>query len=117
MTLSLREKQSIFVREIANLIIYAGSQGYELTFGEAYRSKEEAERLANADKGIKNSLHTVRLAIDLMLFKGGKYLTNTKDYEFLGLYWEAKSVPDLQYCWGGRFNDGNHFSIAHAGKK
>lgn len=117
MTLSLREKQSIFVREVADLIQFATKEGYEFTFGEAYRSKEEAERLANADKGIKNSLHTVKLAIDLSLFKGGKYLTNTESYRFLGEYWEKKSVDGLQFCWGGRFNDGNHFSIAHAGKK
>jgi len=117
MKLTLREKQSIFVRGVAELIQYATSQGYEFTFGECFRSKEEAERLANADKGIKNSLHTVRLAIDLNLFKGGKYLSSTESYKFLGEWWEAKSVTDLTYCWGGRFNDGNHFSIAHEGKK
>lgn len=117
MLLSLRDKQSIFVREVASLIIYAGSLGYELTFGECYRSKEEAERLANADKGIKNSLHTVRLAIDLNLFKGGKFLTSSEAYRILGEYWEKKTVDGLQFCWGGRFNDGNHFSIAHAGRK
>jgi hypothetical protein len=117
MKLSLREKQSIFVRGVAELIQHATGLGYELTFGECFRSKEEAERLANADKGIKNSLHTVRLAIDLNLFKGGKYLSKSEDYRALGEWWEAKSVPDLTYSWGGRFQDGNHFSIAHEGKK
>lgn len=115
--MTLREKQSIFVREIADLIQFATNEKYELTFGECWRSPEEAQRLANADKGIKNSLHTVRLAIDLLLFKDGKWLKNTEDYLILGKYWEAKTRPDLQFTWGGRFGDGNHFSIAHAGKK
>jgi len=115
--MTLREKQSLFVRTVAAMVQHFTALGYEFTFGEAYRSKEEAERLANADKGIKNSLHTVRLAIDLMLFKDGKYLTKTEDYRPLGEWWESNSKDGIQFAWGGRFNDGNHFSIAHQGKK
>ena len=40
--MTLREKQSAFVRLVAELIQQATAQGTELTFGEAYRSPEEA---------------------------------------------------------------------------
>lgn len=115
---SLRQKQSLFVLLIADLIQYAAAQGYQLTFGEAFRSPEEAARLAALDTGIAQSLHTQRLAIDFNLFRDGKYLTATEAYRPLGEYWEQQSqLPDYECCWGGRFNDGNHFSIAHGGRK
>lgn len=117
MTLRLRPKQSAFVRLVARLIEHAYANGYECTFGEAYRSPEEAARLAKAGKGITRSLHVDRLAIDLNLFKDGKYLTLTEHYRSLGEWWEAQSTVDVICCWGGRFKDGNHFSVAHEGRK
>jgi len=93
----LREKQSQFVRKIALLILFAYDQGYELTFGDAY-----------ASTGHKTgSYHYKRLAIDLNLFRDGKFLEETGDHRPLGLFWE--SLGD-QCTWGGNFNDGNHYS-------
>lgn len=112
--MTLRAKQSLFVTLVAILIAEADERGYELTFGEAYRSKEEAARLAKLGLGIKNSLHTQRLAIDFNLFKDGKYLTSTKAHQPLGEFWELLNP----LCrWGGRFGDGNHYSLEHAGRK
>ena len=96
--MSLRKKQSKFTRLVAHLIQHAYIMGYELTFGDAYAK----------DGHIKNSKHYVRLAIDLNLFKDGKYLTKTEDHEFLGLFWESL---DSDCTWGGHFNDGNHYSF------
>ena len=111
--MTLRQKQSFFVSLVALLIQHASSLGYELTFGEAYRSPEEAARLAKAGKGIANSLHTSRLAIDLNLFKNGVYLSSTAAHKPLGEWWEAQHP----LCrWGGRFKDGNHYSLTHAGR-
>lgn len=115
--MTLREKQHAFARLVAALIQRADLCGYEVTLGEAYRSKEEAERLAKLGKGIKNSLHTLRLAIDLNLFKDGKYLTSTEDYRELGEWWESLSTDELICVWGGRFGDGNHFSVMHGGRR
>lgn len=117
MALTLRQKQSLFAMLVADLIHHAYASGYEVTFGETYRSREEAERLAKAGKGIKNSLHTQRLAVDLNLFKDGKYLISTEAYRSLGEWWELQSGPDHECCWGGHFGDGNHFSIAYGGRK
>lgn len=115
--MTLRQKQSIFAHLVSGLLLAASKFGYEVTLGEAYRSPEEAERLAKLGKGIKTSLHTSRLAIDLNLFLDGQLLTKSEDYKTLGEWWELNSTPDYQCCWGGRFNDGNHFSISHNGRR
>lgn len=119
--MTLRQKQSIFVELVSRLIKDTYDQGYELTFGECYRGPVEAERLAELGLGIRGSLHTQRLAIDLNLFLNGRYLTISKDYEPIGKLWESysSSIEGIECCWGGRFQnkDGNHFSIKHNGKK
>jgi hypothetical protein len=48
--MTLRQKQSIFIFLVARLIIFAYENGYEMTFGEAYRSPEEALRLTKLNK-------------------------------------------------------------------
>lgn len=100
--LSLRSKQSLFVLLVALLLQRAYKLGYEITFGDAWAH----------DGHMDNSLHYIRLAIDLNLFKDGKYLKKTKDHRELGEYWES-----LGGSWGGRFGDGNHYSLAHGGRK
>jgi hypothetical protein len=111
--MTLREKQSLFALYAARLILRAYELGYEVTLGEAWRSPEEAARLAKTGKGIARSLHTERLAIDLNLFRDGKYLTGTEDHRELGEWWEAQ---DALARWGGRFRDGNHYSFTHGGR-
>lgn len=115
--MTLREKQSVFATLAAKLILRANEMGYAVTLGEAWRSPEEAARLAALGKGIKASLHTSRLAIDLNLFQNGQYVTDSASYRQLGEWWETHSFEGIECCWGGRFNDGNHFSIAHGGRK
>jgi hypothetical protein len=136
---ALGEKQRGFPMMLAALIRWAYEKGYELTFGEAYRTDEQAEinalgpalrvRLAdlsatqftaladkirnNAGGGIRNSLHGDRLAIDLNLFINGVYQRQTEAYRPLGEKWEA---------WAARGAGAsarpmaNHFSIAHEGR-
>jgi len=112
--MTLRQKQSLFASLIPGLINQAIKLGFEITLGEAYRSPEEAARLAKLGKGIKNSNHTIKLAIDLNLFKNGKYLSSTKSHKELGEWWESQSTL---CAWGGRFGDGNHYSLEHSGRK
>jgi hypothetical protein len=104
--MSLSKQQQEFVRKVADLIQFATSKGYGLTFGDAYRSQEQANKNAAMGIGVSNSLHCKRLAIDFNLFKDGKYLTGTEQYKELGEYWES-----IGGVWGGRFKrgDGNHF--------
>ena len=75
---SLRAKQSRFVRLVAKLVEFATERGYDLTFGEAWRTPEQAKLNAEKGIGIANSLHTERLAIDFNLFKDGVWLNKTE---------------------------------------
>ncbi len=112
--MTLRQKQSLFVKLVAGLIVEASHLGYELTFGEAYRTPEQAALNAKHGIGIRNSLHCDRLAIDFNLFRNGRYCTTTESWRPLGEWWERQH----ELCsWGGRFGDGNHFSLEHEGRK
>lgn len=111
--LTLGQKQELFMELLPRLIDFAHQQGFKLRGGELERSQAQAAANAATGKGIANSLHTQRLAIDLHLFRNGRYLTRTEDHKLLGDFWE--SLHPL--CrWGGRFNDGNHYSITHGGR-
>lgn len=109
----LREKQSDFVQMVARLIDYAYDNGFELTFGDAYRDPRVHGHVGTSrGYGRKNSLHKERLAVDFNLFKDGIYLTNAQDYNKLGEFWEA-----IGGSWGGRFSDANHFSLENEGRR
>ncbi|HZW60823.1 MAG TPA: M15 family metallopeptidase [Candidatus Babeliales bacterium] len=107
--MDLLNDQAEFAHNVARLIQYIFMQGYICTLGDAYRTPEQAELYAKEGKGIVDSLHCKRLAIDLNLFThDGRYLSDTKDYEPIGKYWELLHQNNR---WGGRFErkDGNHF--------
>ena len=111
--MTVGQKQRLLVKMVGQLIEHAYANGYELTFGDAYRDP----RLHGAvgvkiGYGAAGSLHKERLAVDFNLFKDGVFLTSTEDHRPLGEYWES-----LGGTWGGRFNDGNHYSIEHGGRK
>jgi len=111
--MTLNHKQQQFTVMIGKLIIWASDNGYGLTFGEAFRTPEQAKLNAKNGAGITNSLHTQRLAIDFNLFINGVWQTDSSAFLPLGTYWES-----LGGRWGGRFKarpDGNHFSLEHNG--
>jgi len=107
--MTLSDKQKEFAHHASLLISYIFSQGYMCTLGESYRTPEQAMIYAKNGKGILNSLHCKRLAIDLNLFSPeGQYLTESALYEKFGTWWETLHPENR---WGGRFPkpDGNHF--------
>lgn len=113
---TLGQKQRRFTKLVGLLIEWTYQQGHELTFGEAYRTEQQAALNAASGAGIANSLHIDRLAIDVNLFVNGVYKTDTESYRTLGEFWE--SLGD-GCSWGGRFSkpDGNHFSVSHGGRR
>ena len=139
---TLRQKQSQFAIKVAEWIEQVYSMGYEITFGENYRSDEQAAINAlgssgraqltqilrphpgmvplataisnNTGSGIKNSLHTIRLALDFNLFKDGRYSQDIEEYKEVGEAWEQMGED---HRWGGRFKDYGHISIEHNGVK
>lgn len=115
--MTLREAQSLHVKLFAQLVAYAYAQGYEMTWGQALRTQAEANANAASGAGISHSLHLIGLAVDVNLFKDGKFMPNTADHAPLGAFW--KSLNPL-CCWGGDFTtrpDGNHYSITWNGVK
>jgi hypothetical protein len=106
---SLNTEQAAFMQDVARLILWAHDSGYDVTGGELHRTAEQALLYAQQGKGIVDSNHTRRLAIDLNLFRDGKYLTDSKDYAMLGQKWKQMHPQNV---WGGDFSkpDGNHFS-------
>lgn len=109
--MTLGEKQRKFTFMVSQLIQWAYDQGYEITLGDAYRDPRLHGQLGEAKGyGNRNSCHKIRLAIDLNLFKDGKFLQGTEDHKTLGEHWEA-----MGGSWGGRFKDGNHYSLEHEG--
>lgn len=114
MSETLRQKQWRLVKDVCKLVQHAESLGYELTYGETWRTPEQAALNAQKGIGTSNSLHGDRLAVDFNLFRNGRWLTKTEDHKPLGEFWESLG-PD--YHWGGRFGDGNHYSIGHGGRK
>jgi hypothetical protein len=104
-----REDQSDFVLAVSHLIQFVYSQGFELTFGDAFRdTRVHGKYGEKVGYSSATSFHKKRLAIDLNLFKDGVYLTNTEAYRFAGEWW-IKEYPNKS-TWGGKWNDGNHFS-------
>ena len=111
--MTLGQKQELFMRLLPRLIDFAHEQGYALRGGELERKPDVAAANAAKGTGIANSLHRDKLAIDLNLFRNGKWLTRSEDHKPLGEFWEALHP----LCrWGGRFGDGNHYSITHEGR-
>lgn len=123
-TLTLRQKQSEFARCYAKLILHAFDLGYELTLADG--AIDPARKYIDSVTGkvrrgidavhMPKSNHYVRLAADLNLFVEGKFITDGGHpaWTLLGTYWE--SLHPLAR-WGGRFQDGNHVSFEHEGRK
>lgn len=116
--------------------------GFRLRENEVARSNEQAEinamgkggraRLAelcrhhfplfarslddNTGNGIRNSLHELGLAADFNLFVSGAFISDgdSEHWVRIGLMWEQAGQD---HCWGGRFSDANHISIAYQGRK
>jgi hypothetical protein len=113
--MSLRELQSEFAALMPSLISKAITLGYEVTLGDAYRDPRVHGAIGvKQGYGHARSAHKQRLAIDLNLFKDGKFMANTEAHRELGEWWE-KQHPLAR--WGGKFQDGNHYSLEWNGVK
>lgn len=96
--MTLRQRQSKFAQMLILLFAYIIQEGFEFTLGDAARLDRKGHK--------KNSKHYIRLAIDINLFKNGRYLRKTSDHQKIGFFWE-----NIGGTWGGRFKhkDGNHY--------
>jgi len=103
----LRQDQERFALLFSQLIAWAFQSGFTVTLGDAFRDPRLFGPLGTArGYGAASSLHKLRLAADLNLFRDGHFLEHTEAHAQLGAHWEA-----LGGTWGGRWNDGNHYQL------
>ena len=122
--MTLSEKQQWFARmTVEDLFPWIFAQGCEFTYGEIWRP-HETEVLYQKEgkselKPNQTSIHELKMAADLNIFKNGVLLQALADYLPFGQYWEGLSNPTLGIvcCWGGRWGDADHFSFEHEGIK
>lgn len=119
MSESLGQKQRRFAYQISKLIIWVFDnehlRGYEVNKGDAFRDPRAFGEVGDSIAyGKPYSNHKLKLAQDLNLYINGEYQENTEDHMVIGEKWE--SMGD-DHVWGGHFNDGNHYSIEHNGRK
>lgn len=112
--MTLGEKQRLFAGLVGKLLVHIYESGYEVSLDWAYRPPEVAAYYSTIGVGIRSSLHTLKLAVDLNLFLDGKWMRETDAHKGFGEWWEKQH----ELCrWGGRFGDGNHYSMEHEGRK
>ena len=97
----LFDRQVRFTQILGRLLLYAETKGYQVTVGDAHATNGH----------IESSRHYCRLAIDLNLFRDGRYLDTTESHSELGKFWEA-----IGGTWGGKWGDGNHYQLDYKGK-
>lgn len=105
--MSLSSKQKVFTFNISRLIQEAYRLGYELTFGEVFRTLEQQTIYVKTGRSkTMNSRHLDRLAVDFNVFRGGVLLFNdptTRRAEIqaclaLGRFWLSLNTDNV---WGG----------------
>ena len=118
--MKLSKLQRLFSKLINEHINWLHEQGWETTDGDAYRDPRShgkiGEKLIGADGkkvyGRRNSNHKRRLSRDINLCKDDEFLTRTVDHKISGQKWELRHP----LCrWGGRYDDGNHYSMEYKG--
>lgn len=133
--------QRRFTLATAKLVQHIYDCGYEATYDEAKRSDEQAainaltldqrKRVAlltkgefsdlaqaiasSTSRGINHSVHRLRLALDLNLFKNNKFLEDAADYLPFGNWWKLQNLDVAR--WGGDWGDADHFSFEYGGVK
>jgi hypothetical protein len=94
-------RRALFTRLLPLLINKMISDGYVPLLGK------------DGLKHKQGSLHFEGLAKDIDLFLDEEYQDQTEQHKQFGEYWESLH-PDCR--WGGRFSDGNHYSVTYLGK-
>jgi hypothetical protein len=104
----LSEKQMLFAQDTARLFNYIWETGNQFTYGRAYDTPEEQQRLFDAGLSeTLNSLHLKRLAIDLNIFVDGELTYDVDTLRHIGEFWKSLS-PNNE--WGGSWGwDAGHF--------
>lgn len=111
--MKLGEKQELFMSLLPRLLDKAHSLGFKIRGGDLFRDPRVHGAVGvKMGYGAPSSCHKLKLAIDLNLMLDGELVATSEGHRELGMWWEAQHP----LCrWGGRVNDGNHYSITHEG--
>lgn len=111
---TLSQKQRRFARAVPRLLDFIHSlPGHEATLGDAFRDPRVFGVIGvSLGYGHASSAHKNKLALDINLFINDVFQEGTEAHRVIGEWWE-KQYSDCR--WGGRFQDGNHYSIEHNG--
>lgn len=110
--MTLGDEQRRFTRMIGQLIEWAYTHGYELTFGDAYRDPRVFGTAGETrGYGAAYSNHKIRLAVDFNLFRDGRFLQSSEAHAPLHDYWESiGGAPRIE-------GDYNHYSLEWEGRR
>ena len=113
--MTLGSQQELFSILVPGLIDYGHELGYQIRIGDCFRDPRVHGALGEKKGyGSTNSCHKLKLAIDLNLFKDGRYITDDEGHRELGEWWEKQNP----LCsWGGKWQDFNHYSLTRDGYK
>jgi len=113
---TLAAKQRLFSRLLPRLLDKIHGAGFECALAEGYVGLSVGPE--ETSPHLRSGGHFKKIAQDLDLFRFNMetlafdYVTDTETHRPFGEFWE--SLHEL--CrWGGRFNDGNHYSIEDGG--
>lgn len=138
--MTLGERRGLFTRLLATLLGRMCDAGFQPRIGEVQRpgiaalfyglDESQCDRIAvllrsefpyvatevskiRSVLGSKHSVHIEALAADIVLCRAdGTPLIRTEDHEPFGSWWEQQHGLAR---WGGRFNDGGHYSVTPDG--
>lgn len=128
MKLTIKQARILLTKNIPRLIGFIFESGYECAIDEVKRTHLQAWAnslpagttiLASCPtiyghinysytvggSGISTSLHLNAMAIDIILYKDGGYITDSEFHRPFGVFWESLH-PNFR--WGGD-KDGNHY--------
>lgn len=99
--MTLSERQRIFSKNVAKLILWAAENGIEVVIGEVQRTLDQQRLYVRAGKSrTMDSKHLLKLAVDFALFVDGKYTVAREPHAKMGAYWKSLHPCNV---WGGDF--------------
>jgi hypothetical protein len=117
--MGLGEKQELFSNLWAHQVLWCNARGIQIRSKELWRPPETAALYAEQGRGIKNSLHTLGLAIDVVFSIDGKVTFDAEDYKEAAMFWESRHpLACAGYFFTGKIaRDAGHFGLSHNGVK
>jgi len=111
--MTLSQKQQYFGDMFTILLVWAKLKGYKFSIGEVFRPPE-MQRIYEEQKKTWTSYsrHQDKLAVDLFLYKNGRFSNSIADYRPLAKFWK---MLDEKNRWGGDWSTKDIYHFEYAG--